>query len=197
MSERKILSHEFYKHNTLKVAKELLGKYLVRKVGRKKIIGQIIETEAYCGPKDLACHGSRGRTPRTEALFGQAGQWYVYFIYGMYYCLNVVTEKKDYPSAALIRAVKPIYGINGSEKTDGPGKLCRTFKIDKKLNNSSACSSFSSPLRRGRLGGGLLWIEDWGEKIKPSQIKKTPRIGVDYAKEYKNKPWRFILKFRI
>ena len=182
MSEQKILAQEFYQQNTREVAKELLGKYLIREIDGQKIIGQITETEAYCGPKDLACHGSRGRTPRTETLFGEAGCWYVYLIYGMYYCLNIVTEKENYPSAVLIRGVKPISGLDKNIKTDGPGKLCRAFTIDKKINNSSA---FKSP---------SLWIEDWGEKIKPNQIKKTPRIGVDYAGEYKDKMWRFILK---
>lgn len=131
------LNQQFYNQPTLKVTKLLLGKFLVHKIDTKKMVGKIIETEAYIGHHDLASHASRGKTPRTEIMFGSAGFWYIYLIYGMYYCLNIVTEQKNYPAAVLIRAIQP---------------------------------------------------------IKPSQIKKTPRVGVDYAGEYKNKPWRFLIK---
>ncbi|MFA6410878.1 MAG: DNA-3-methyladenine glycosylase [Candidatus Buchananbacteria bacterium] len=174
------LPQQFYNQPTLKVAQQLLGKFLVHKIGKKTIISLITETEAYVGPKDKASHASRGKTPRTEIMFGQPGFWYIYLIYGMYYCLNVVTEKNDYPAAVLIRAVK-LQPENNKLKTDGPGKLCRALKIDKKLNGQPA------------FGKTSLWIEDNGLKIKPSQIKKAPRIGVDYAKEYKDKLWRFYL----
>ena len=177
------ISQSFYNQNTLKVARGLLGKYLVRQIGNKKIIGLICETEAYCGSNDLASHASRGKTPRTELMFGQPGFWYIYLIYGMYYCLNVVTEGKDYPAAVLIRGVKPLSGLKANVKTDGPGKLCRAFKIDKTLNGTAAFGTKAA-----------LWIEDRGEKIKSGQIKTAPRVGVDYAKEYKDKRWRFYLK---
>jgi DNA-3-methyladenine glycosylase len=101
----------------------------------------------------------------------------------MYYCLNIVTERKNYPAAVLIRAIKPINGIGQKIKTDGPGKLCRALKIDKILNNQPAFGSKTK-----------LWIEDRGIKIPSNQIKKSPRIGVDYAGEYKDKLWRFYLK---
>ncbi|MDO8668707.1 MAG: DNA-3-methyladenine glycosylase [Candidatus Buchananbacteria bacterium] len=177
----KKLPQNFYQSDTLKVARELLGKYLIRKIGSKKIIGQIIETEAYCGPNDLASHASCGRTARTEIMFGPAGYLYVYMIYGMYYCLNIVTEEKDNPSAVLIRAVKPVAGLDSKIKTDGPGKLCRAFKIDKKQNNTKVFGKEAE-----------IWIEDWQEKT--NKIKSSPRIGVDYAQEYRDKPWRFYIE---
>ncbi|MFA6215367.1 MAG: DNA-3-methyladenine glycosylase [Patescibacteria group bacterium] len=176
------LNQNFYNQSTLKIAQQLLGKFLVRKIGNKLISGEIIETEAYVGPNDKASHASKGKTPRTAVMFGEPGFWYIYLIYGMYYCLNIVTEPKDYPAAVLIRAIKPISGFKQKIKTDGPGKLCRELKIDKTLNDLPA---FGSPTK--------LWIEDRGLKIKPSQIKKSPRVGVDYAGEYKNKLWRFYL----
>lgn len=178
------LNQNFYNKPTLKVAKELLGKILVRKVGRKTLRGIIVETEAYIGPRDKASHASRGKTPRTQVMFGEPGLWYIYFIYGMYYCLNVVTENKDYPAAVLIRAVEL---LDEKEKphrlASGPGKLCRYFKIDKNLNNTPAFGP-----------NGKLYIEDIGLKINPRQIVKSKRIGVDYAGKYKDKLWRFYLK---
>ena len=163
-----MLPREFYEQKTLKVAKELLGKFLVH----KNISGVITETEAYYGFHDLASHASHGKTKRTEIMFGPAGHAYIYLIYGMYYCLNVVTEHEEYPAAILIR---------GIEGVSGPGRLTRHFKIDKSLNgiDMTKCRE--------------LWIEDRGIKIAPSKIARTPRIGVDYAGEWKNKPWRFVL----
>lgn len=164
-----MLSREFYERKTLLVAKELLGKFLVH----GGIAGMITETEAYHGPHDLASHASRGRTPRTSIMFGPAGQAYIYLIYGMYYCLNVVTEKEEYPAAVLIRGVEGI---------TGPGRLTRHFKIDKSLNGIDMTHS------------KRLYIEDQGIIIKPRDILRTPRIGVDYAGEYKDKKWRFVIK---
>ncbi len=177
------LNKKFYQQKTLKIAEDLLGKIIVRKINGKKIIGEIIETEAYVGPNDLASHASRGRTKRTEVMFAEGGCWYVYLIYGMYYCLNIVTENKDYPAAVLIRAIQPIKGISANAKTDGPGKVSRALRIDKSLNFTAAFGKESK-----------LWIEDWGIKTPKNKIKKSPRIGVDYAKQYKNKPWRFYIK---
>lgn len=183
----KKLNRSFYLQPTLKVAQELLGKFLVHRIGQKKIVGRITETEAYTGPKDKASHASRGRTSRTELMFGTAGFAYVYLIYGMYCCFNVVTERRNYPAAVLIRAIQPVTtGENGyfrlHEKIiNGPGKVCRYLKIDKNLNGID-------------LTGNVLWIEDLGEKIKKSKIGKAKRIGIDYAGEYKDKLWRFFLK---
>ncbi len=178
------LNKSFYQQPTLKLSQQLLGKFLVRTLKQKqKIVGKIVETEAYVGPQDLASHASRGRTPRTEVMFGEGGFWYVYLVYGMYYCLNIVTEHKNYPAAILIRAVEPVSGIKPGIKTNGPGKLCRAFKIDKSLNSTPAFGKTAK-----------LWIEDKGLILKPSQIKKSPRVGVDYAGIYKNKLWRFYIK---
>ena len=116
-----ILKRNFYNQDTLIVAKSLLGCFLMRKVNGKIIKAKITETEAYRGKNDLASHASRGRTPRTELMFGEAGHAYIYMIYGMYHCLNIVTEKKDFPAAVLIRSVK-IEKTN-YKKTNGPGKL--------------------------------------------------------------------------
>jgi DNA-3-methyladenine glycosylase len=175
------LCQSFYTGPTLSVARALLGKTLVREHAGQVWSGLIRETEAYCGPQDLACHASKGRTKRTEVMYGHAGHWYVYLIYGMYHCLNVVTETKDYPAAVLIRAVGPVTGLGAGIKTDGPGKLCRALHIDRSLNGEPAFD------RRSRL-----WIAESGVEPGPGTIRHTPRIGVDYAQEYKDKPWRFV-----
>ncbi len=172
--KNKRLTRNFFKQPTLQVARELLGKILVRKIGRKIIRTMITETEAYCGPKDLASHASKGRTKRTEVMFGPAGHAYVYLVYGMYHCLNVVTEAEDYPAAVLIRAVD-------ADGVNGPGKLCRFLKIDKTLNGEDTIKS------------NKLWIED-GKKLKPAQIGRAKRIGIDYAGSYKHRLWRFFIK---
>src|SRR5581483_5179153 len=105
------LPRSFYDRDTTLVAKDLLGKLLVRKIGRKTLVGKIVETEAYLGPHDLAAHSARGRTKRTEVMFGPPGHAYVYLIYGMYCCMNVVTEREGHASAVLIRALEPLKGI--------------------------------------------------------------------------------------
>jgi DNA-3-methyladenine glycosylase len=174
----KTLQRNFYQRNTLDVARGLLGCFLIRKIGQKIIRAKITETEAYIGEDDLACHASKGRTPRTEIMYGHAGHAYVYLIYGMYHCLNIVTEKKNFPAAVLIRAIK-IEEID-HKKTNGPGKLCRYLKVDKKLNGLDLTK------------GSKLWIEK-GLKIKNSKIKNSKRIGIDYARHCKYYLWRFTL----
>lgn len=167
------LKRKFFNRNTVVVARELLGMYLVRKIRGEIIRVRITETEAYCGTWDLACHASRGLTPRTKVMFGPPGYAYVYMIYGMYHCLNFVTEKEGNPSAVLIRGVE---GLNG------PGKVCRELKINRDLNGIDLIKSRE------------LWIESSSRqmgKIKLSQIKKGKRIGVDYAGKWKDKLWRF------
>ena len=171
---RKVLDKKFFDRPVVRVAKELIGKYLVRKIGRKEIALMITETEAYDGERDLACHASKGRTKRTEVMFGEPAHWYVYLVYGMYYMLNIVTGKKDYPAAVLIRGIKGY---------DGPGKVTRFLEIDKRLNSRPAAKAAG------------LWIEDRGVKIKKTDIMRTPRIGINYAGEiWAKKPWRFVLK---
>ena len=183
------LPRAFYEQTTVDVAKQLLGKYLVRKHPAGDALGRIVETEAYIGPQDLACHASKGRTARTEVMFGPAGHAYVYFIYGFYNMLNLVTEAKDYPAAVLIRAVEPTRGIelmktrrqNGALRNlaSGPGKLCQAFAIDRSLNGAD-------------LRGDVLFVEDRGDPIPKFQA--TARIGVDYAGKWKSKPYRFIVR---
>ena len=181
------LPRSFYSRPALDVASGLLGKILVRRLGRRNLAGRIVETEAYVGPHDLACHASKGHTPRTSIMFGPPGYAYVYMIYGFYFCLNVVTELTGYPAAVLIRAVEPLENVdlmrqlrNNPERetniASGPGKLCMAMSIDKQLNGAD-------------LLGTTIWIED--RKLDPGPIRTSPRVGVDYAGEYKDKPWRF------
>jgi DNA-3-methyladenine glycosylase len=176
------------------VARELLGKFLVRRSGSKTVALMITETEAYDGPEDKASHASRGKTERNKIMFGRAGVWYVYFTYGMHWMLNVVTGPKDYPAAVLIRGAVlfPILSSDGhsnilqnvrmSEKIDGPAKITKYLKIDRKFNGRPADKKTG------------LWIEDRGVKIASKMIKRSKRIGVDYAGEWADKPYRFQLK---
>jgi len=178
-----ILDQKFYQKDTLKVAQDLLGCFLVRKSAsrrRNKIIkGMITETEAYIGKDDLACHASKGRTPRTEIMYGKAGHAYVYIVYGMYHCLNIVTEKKHFPAAVLIRAIK-IDGVD-YQKTNGPGKLCKFLKIDRKLNGWDMAK------------GERLYIEKPAQNFPKKNIVAGKRIGIDYAKHCKHYLWRFYI----
>jgi len=183
------LIRSFYSRSALDVASDLLGKVLVRQSRHRILSGKIVETEAYVGPHDLACHASKGHTPRTSVMFGPPGYTYVYMIYGFYFCLNVVTEPVGYPAAVLIRAVEPIENVdlmrklrNNPERetniASGPGKLCMAMSINKQLNGAD-------------LLGTTIWIED--RNLDPGPIQTSPRVGVDYAGEYKDKPWRFFV----
>jgi DNA-3-methyladenine glycosylase len=169
---RRVLAADFFARPALVVAKQLIGKVLVRRTHDGETAAVISETEAYVGPHDLACHGSKGRTPRTEVMFGPAGIWYVYFIYGIHWMLNVVTDGVDHPAAVLIR---------GAGQWDGPAKLTRALAIDKRLNGHPSA----------RASG--LWIEDRGLKIARGRVWRTPRVGVDYAGAWAAKPYRFLI----
>ncbi|MFL5320567.1 MAG: DNA-3-methyladenine glycosylase [Myxococcaceae bacterium] len=171
------LPRSFYNRPALVVAKELLGKTLVLSESGKRRAGIIVETEAYVGEHDLACHAAKGRTKRTEVLFGPPGHAYVYLIYGMYDCFNVVTEPEGVAAAVLIRGLEPLEGIDPALETNGPGKLCRAMEITRQHNRLDLC-------------GEVLWLED-GRVVKPSQIAKGARIGVDYAGEWAHKHYRF------
>lgn len=183
---RRKLPRTFYNRPTLKVAKELLGKYLVVNKNGKRLSGKIVETEAYIGPDDPASHAYRGMTQRNKIMFGRPEYAYVYFTYGMYHCLNFVTEKKGYPAAVLIRALEPEQGINTMRRrrktdgienlTSGPGKLCQAMGIDRNLCGSDLC-------------GRTIYVEDRGEKT--GAIVSTNRIGIEQGKD---KKWRFYLK---
>jgi DNA-3-methyladenine glycosylase len=172
-----ILTRAYFNRPTLTVARSLVGKYVVREIDGHILAGKILEVEAYVGPQDKACHASKGRTQRTEVLFGPPGVAYVYLIYGMYHCLNVVTEREEFPSAVLIRAIE----IDG-ELIDGPGRLCRALEIDRRLNRVDLTT------------GESLWFEDRGVLVKRGDVGTHPRVGVDYAGEWAKKPWRFRLR---
>jgi DNA-3-methyladenine glycosylase len=174
MRPSRILPRTFFNRPTLNVARALVGKYLLRETDTGTVAGKIIEVEAYVGPQDLACHASKGRTKRTDVLFGPPGQAYVYLIYGMYHCLNVVTEADGFPAAVLIRALE----VEG-QLIDGPGRLCRALAIDRTLN------------RLDMTVGKEVWFEDRGERLSPRRVGAHPRIGVDYAGAWAEKPWRF------
>lgn len=169
---KKILTQAFFKRSAPEVAPDLIGKYLVREINGVQTAYMITETEAYEGTDDRASHASRGRTKRTEVMFGCPGVWYVYLIYGMYQMLNIVTGDEGHPSAVLVRGVASV---------NGPGRLTKALGITGAMNTSPA----------GRASG--LWIEDRGERIDPRHIKKTARIGVDYAGPvWAKKEWRFV-----
>lgn len=179
----KILSDYFFNRDAAIVAKELLGKYLVRKINDKEIALMITEVEVYDGFEDKASHAHRGKTKRNEVMFGDAGRFYVYLVYGMHWMLNVVTGEKDYPAAVLIRGV---------EGFDGPAKLTKFLKIDKKFNGKKANLPATALAEEGKETG--LWIEDRGIDIKKKDIKSTPRIGVGYAGPiWSKKHYRFLL----
>lgn len=178
---KRVLKRDFFEQNTLLVAEKLLGKFLCRKLNGRILCGKIIETEAYRGEYDLACHACRGKTKRTEIMYGRAGYAYVYLCYGMHWMLNIVTEKKNFPAAVLIRSLEICE--DGNEKVlNGPGKITKFLKINKEMNGEDLTNS------------DKLWVEDWGGYVKKSEIRRTPRIGVGYAKHCSRWRWRFVLK---
>lgn len=192
------IDRDFYNRESTIVAKELLGKYLIHESDEGILCGKIVETEAYMGIMDKGAHVYGGkRTPRVEIMYGEPGHSYVYLIYGMYHCFNIISNKKDIPQGVLIRALEPVKGIeimaqNRYKKeyiklnkkeilnlTSGPGKLCKAFNINKDYNGEDIC-------------GNKLYVEE-GNKEKV-EIIETTRIGIDYAEEDKYKPWRYYIK---
>ena len=169
------LPRQFYARRTLVVARDLLGMHLVHDDKGTRRVGRIVEVEAYQGPEDLAAHSARGKTARNEVMFGPPGHAYVYFIYGFWYCMNVVVQEEGVPHAVLIRALEPVEGL--TEKTWGPGLLCRAMNIDRSLNGTD-------------LLGTKLWLER-PTKRRRVRIARATRIGVDYAGDWAKKPWRF------
>lgn len=192
------LPRSFYDRDTLEVARDLLGCVMVREYEGERLMGRITETEAYIGRCDKACHAyGYKRTKRTETLFARPGTAYLYLIYGMYTCLNFVTEKEGEPAAVLIRALEPLEGVEtmarlrfGASAGDmtsyqrknflnGPGKLCKAMDLDRSLDGHDL---LKAPLyvlpRQGPV----------------EEIESGPRIGVDYAQEAKDFPWRFWIK---
>lgn len=196
------LNREFYTRDTLTVAKELLGKVLVHEISGLSLAGRIVETEAYLGPEDKAAHSYGGKkTPRVEVMYNQGGYSYVFTIYGMYQCFNIVTEKAGKPQAVLIRALEPVDGLEDMAQnrynksygelsstqirglTNGPGKLCMAMAIGKAQNKLDMCS---------RNGIDDLFVYDDG--YKDFETEASERINIDYAEEYIHMPWRFFIK---
>lgn len=171
------LSRRFFSRPTLEVARDLIGCVLVHETGRRRRAGRIVETEAYIGSDDQACHARFGFTKRSEVLYAAPGTAYVYLIYGMHDLLNVVTEREGFPAAVLIRALEPLAGIEETSCT-GPGRLTRALGVTRSHN-------------RADLTSGPLRIERRRERSKP-RVQTSPRIGVEYAGEWARKPWRFI-----
>lgn len=175
---KKVLPPDFFDRPTIEVAKDLLGKYLVRiEPNGTRLEKMITEVEAYDGPEDKASHASRGQTPRNAVMFGPAGFWYVYFVYGMHFMLNIVTREKGYPAAVLIRGVE---GING------PARVTKYFKIDRGFSGR--------PSRRI----SSLWIEDQGVVVNQKDIKRLPRVGVGYAGPvWSKKKYRLVVSSKL
>ncbi|MBL8265334.1 DNA-3-methyladenine glycosylase [Steroidobacter sp.] len=168
------LSRDFYARETLLVARDLLGMHLIHHGPEGEQVGRIVETEAYKGPQDLAAHSAKGRTRRTEVMFGPPGHAYVYLIYGFWNCLNLVSAADGTPHAVLLRGLEPVKGITGT--THGPGLLCRALHIDRSLNGAD-------------LLGNTLWVEK-PTRYRAPRVARAPRIGVDYAGDWAHKPWR-------
>lgn len=172
------LPRDFYARDAQTVADELLGKYLVHVVAGAERIGRIVEVEAYLGPHDRAAHTSRGLTPRTRVMFGPPGHAYVYMIYGMHYCMNVVTGQEGQGSAVLLRALEPVRGLTG--RTQGPALLCRAMEIDVGLNGCDLLSPdfyVAEPAQR-----------------KKFRVVRRPRIGVDYAGHWARRLLRYYIR---
>jgi len=187
------LPRDFYlRPDVLTVSRDLLGKLLVVKsASGERVSGKIVEVEAYRGPEDRASHAYGGRrTKRTDTMYRAGGVAYVYFVYGMYYQFNVVSGVADVPHAILVRALEPVEGIEimrarrhshpDHNLTNGPGKLCIAMGIDRQLDGAD-------------LLGDRVWLEDF-ERVSPRRISRGPRIGIDYAQEWIDKPWRFWIR---
>jgi DNA-3-methyladenine glycosylase len=182
------LARPFYARDTLTVARELLGQRLVRLLDGQRVAGRIVEVEAYIGEEDRACHAAPGRTVRNAVMYGPPGRAYVYFIYGMHHCFNVVTEREGFPAAVLVRALEPVEGIEvmrrnrdgraGVELANGPAKLCYALRIDRALNGADLVS------------GDELWIER-DEPIGDERVATGPRVGVRGDERAVTVEWRF------
>ncbi len=185
------LPREFYDRDTLLVARELLGQRLVRLLNGERLVGRIVEVEAYIGETDQACHASCGRTARNAVMYGPPGHAYVYFIYGMHHCLNVVTEGEGSPAAVLIRALEPLAGVAtmrrlrqgrpDRELTNGPAKLCQALNIDRTFNGVDLCAP------------GPLFIEA-GTPVNEAEVGTGPRVGVRGDEQALTAPWRFFVR---
>jgi DNA-3-methyladenine glycosylase len=172
------LPRDFYNRDPVEVAHALLGQHLVHVVAGVERVGRIVEVEAYLGPHDLAAHSARGLTPRTRVMFGPPGHAYVYMIYGMHFCMNVVTQPEGQASAVLLRALEPVRNLEG--RTQGPALLCKAMDIDRRLDGHD-------------LESDAFHIA-WGRDESPIRMVKRPRIGVDYAGTWARRLLRFYLR---
>ncbi|MGQ0524012.1 MAG: DNA-3-methyladenine glycosylase [Betaproteobacteria bacterium] len=175
--QRRPLPRAFYDRDAVSVAHGLLGKLIVHRTAQADRIARIVEVEAYLGPHDLAAHSAKGLTPRTRVMFGPPGHAYVYLIYGIHYCVNVVTEAEGKASAVLLRALEPVQNVEG--RTQGPGLLCRAMGIDKRLNGHDLLSED-------------FYIVDDGRRRRIAIVRR-PRIGVDYAGHWAKRLLRFYI----
>jgi DNA-3-methyladenine glycosylase len=198
-SFQNILSDQFYSRSALDVARDLLGKLLIRRYNGQLLAGVIIEAEAYQGEEDLGCHAKAGLTPRTRIMYGPPGHAYIYFTYGMHWMLNAVTGPEGSPAAVLIRGMEPVYGLDimrslrpqpGSSLpaalhtgwTDGPAKLCQALALNGTLNGVNLCD-----------GQTDVWVADAGIVVPEDEVLKTPRIGMNTVPEpWFSIPWRFV-----
>ncbi len=194
MTSAERLDRSFFNRPVLQVARELLGKRLVRIDNGERLAGIIVEAEAYRGEEDLACHARVGYTPRTRVLYGPPGHAYVYFTYGNYWMLNFVAEREGFPAAVLIRGIVPTEGIERIAKrrpkidrlhwTDGPGKICIALAIDKAFNEADLCAS-----------GAELFVEQ-GDSIPDECVTTGPRVGLNNTPEpWKSIPWRYLARY--
>ena len=172
------LPRAFYDRDTIDVAQALLGKYLVHNIGGLERVGRIVEVEAYLGPHDLAAHSAKGLTPRTRVMFGPPGHAYVYLIYGIYHCMNIVTQAEGIASAVLLRGLEPVRNVEG--RTAGPGLLCNAMKIDRRLNGHDLLSDD-------------FYVRDDASRRKLAIVRR-PRIGVDYAGRWARRLLRFYIR---
>ena len=179
MTTTAILHRDFYDRDTIQVARDLLGCLLHRVVDGRHYVARVVETEAYVGPHDLACHASKGVTPRTEVMYGPPGHAYVYLIYGLHHCLNAVTQAEGHGSAVLFRALEPVQGFEAGSMTHGPARLTKALSIDRAFNRWD--------LTRGE----SLWLSE--PDLPRGEIASGKRVGVDYAGEWAERPWRFWL----
>jgi len=191
-AKRESLNHDFFARDTLAVARELLGQRLVRVLDGERLVGRIVEVEAYVGEEDGASHASCGVTRRNAPMYGPPGHAYVYFIYGMHHCFNVVTEREDYPAAVLIRALEPLEGLEtmrarrsgrpDAQLTSGPARLCQALGIDRRFDGADLCAP-----------GGLLFFEDGGA-VPDGAVASGPRVGVRGDAAAVSAPWRFCVR---
>jgi DNA-3-methyladenine glycosylase len=189
------LARPFFARDTLTVARDLLGRHLVRLLDGRRVSGEIVETEAYIGEEDEASHASPGPTERNAAMYGPPGQAYVYLIYGMYHCFNIVTERQGFPAAVLVRALEPLEGLDLMRErrgrvgardvrklTSGPGRLCQALAIDGRHDGADLCSSEVS-----------LFLEA-GDPVSDGEVATGPRVNVRGDETALNAPWRFYVK---